>query len=49
MYTPPSALRLFTARIPNARSVLLPDVGHSAYWEQPAAFNRAVLDFVARY
>ncbi|MGD9902062.1 MAG: alpha/beta fold hydrolase [Vicinamibacterales bacterium] len=49
MYTPPAALRLFLARIPGAASVVLPEVGHSAYWEQPAAFNRAVLDFVARY
>jgi pimeloyl-ACP methyl ester carboxylesterase len=49
MYTPPAALQLFAARIPNAASVVLPDVGHSAYWEQPAAFNRAVLEFVRRY
>jgi len=49
MYTPPAALRLFAERIPGATSIVLPDVGHSAYWEQPAAFNRAVLDFVGRY
>jgi pimeloyl-ACP methyl ester carboxylesterase len=49
MYTPPAALQLFSARIPGATSVVLPDVGHSAYWEQPEAFNRAVLDFVRRY
>ncbi len=49
MYTPPAALRLFAARIPGALSTVLPDVGHSAYWEQPAAFNRAVLDFIARH
>lgn len=49
MYTPPAALRLFAARIPGAQSVLLPNVGHSAYWEQPEAFNRAVLEFVRRH
>ena len=49
MYTPPAALQLFAARIPGATSVVLPDVGHSAYWEQPEAFNRAVLDFVRRH
>ena len=48
MYTPPAALQLFVARIPGATSVVLPDVGHSAYWEQPEAFNRVVLDFVRR-
>ena len=49
MYTPPAALQLFASRIPGATSVVLPDVGHSAFWEQPEAFNRAVLDFVRRY
>ncbi|MGE0363081.1 MAG: alpha/beta fold hydrolase [Vicinamibacterales bacterium] len=49
MYTPPAALRLFADRIPGAAAIVLPDVGHSAYWEQPEAFNRAVLEFVRRY
>jgi len=26
--------------------VVAPDAGHSAYWEQPEVFNRAVLDFI---
>ena len=46
LYTPPSVLRLFTARIRHAESVVIPECGHSAYWEQPEAFNRAVLDFI---
>jgi pimeloyl-ACP methyl ester carboxylesterase len=49
MYTPPAALRLFADRIPGAMSVVLPDIGHSAFWEAPEAFNRAVLEFVARH
>jgi pimeloyl-ACP methyl ester carboxylesterase len=49
MYTPPAALRLFAARIPGAESVVLPDVGHSAYWEQAEAFNRAVIEFLRRH
>ena len=49
MYTPPAALQLFAARIKGATSVVLPDVGHSAYWEQPEAFNRTVLDFLRRH
>lgn len=49
MYTPPSVLRLFTARIKGAESVVVPEVGHSTYWEQPEIFNRAVLDFLRRY
>jgi pimeloyl-ACP methyl ester carboxylesterase len=49
LYTPPSVLRLFTARIMHAESVILPEVGHSAYWEQPEIFNRAVLEFLRKY
>lgn len=32
--------------IPGARFVTLPGTGHFALWEQPAAFNRVVLDFL---
>ena len=49
MYTPPAALQLFAARIPGATSVVVPDVGHSAYWEAPEAFNEAVLAFIRRH
>jgi pimeloyl-ACP methyl ester carboxylesterase len=44
--TPPSIARLIAAEIPNSRVALIPESGHSTYWEQPEAFNRAVLDFV---
>ena len=46
LYTPPSVLRLFAARFPNCESLVIPECGHSAFWEQPEAFNRAVLDFI---
>jgi pimeloyl-ACP methyl ester carboxylesterase len=49
LYTPPSVLRLFAARFPNCESVVIPECGHSAFWEQPEAFNRAVLDFIAKH
>jgi pimeloyl-ACP methyl ester carboxylesterase len=49
MYTPPAALQLFAARIPGASTLVVPDVGHSAYWEAPAVFNQAVLAFVGRH
>jgi pimeloyl-ACP methyl ester carboxylesterase len=42
-------LRLFAARIKNAESVILPEAGHSAYWEQPEVFNRAVLGFIRKH
>jgi len=46
MSTPPSISRLIAAEIPNSRVALMPESGHSTYWEQPELFNRAVLDFV---
>jgi pimeloyl-ACP methyl ester carboxylesterase len=49
LYTPPPVLALFAARIEGAESVLVPDVGHAAYWEAPDVFNRAVLTFIARH
>jgi len=49
LYTPPPVLALFAARIKGAETVVVPDVGHSAYWEAPDVFNRAVLSFIARH
>ena len=49
MYTPPAALQLFAGRIPGAASVVVPDVGHSAFWEAPEAFNQAVIAFIRRH
>jgi pimeloyl-ACP methyl ester carboxylesterase len=49
LYTPPSVLRLFAARFPNCESVVVPECGHSAFWEQPELFNRAVLDFISKH
>ena len=42
-------LALFAARIRGAESVIVPKVGHSAYWEQPEIFNQAVLDFLGKH
>jgi pimeloyl-ACP methyl ester carboxylesterase len=34
------------AKIPGARKVVIPDAGHAANMDQPAAFNAAILDFL---
>ena len=47
--TPPSIARMIAARIANSELVVVPESGHSVYWEQPEAFNRAVLDFIAKH
>ncbi len=49
LYTPPSVLRLLAARFPNCESLIVPECGHSAFWEQPEAFNSAVLDFIQKH
>jgi pimeloyl-ACP methyl ester carboxylesterase len=49
MYAPPPVMRLFAARIKGAEAVVVPEAGHSAYWEQPDVFNRAVLDFIKKH
>jgi pimeloyl-ACP methyl ester carboxylesterase len=49
LYTPPSVLELFSRRIKTSTTVILPGVGHSAYWEQPELFNQAVLEFIRQH
>jgi len=49
MYAPPPLLRMFSARIKGAESLIIPEAGHSAYWEKPDVFNRAVLDFMRKH
>jgi len=49
LYAPPPVLRLFAARIKRVESVIVPEAGHSTYWEQPEVFNRSVLDFIGRH
>lgn len=49
MFAPPPFLKMFTARIRNSQSVVIPEAGHSSYWEKPEIFNRAVLDFIKKH
>jgi pimeloyl-ACP methyl ester carboxylesterase len=49
LYAPPAVLRLFSARIKTAETVIVPEAGHSSYWEQPDVFNRAVLTFIRKH
>ena len=49
LYAPPAVMRLFAARIKSSESVVVPEVGHSAYWEQPDVFNQKTLEFVRKH
>ena len=46
---PPPMLRMYAARIPGAELKIVPEAGHSLYWEQPELFNRTLLDFFGRH
>jgi pimeloyl-ACP methyl ester carboxylesterase len=49
MYAPPPLLRMFSSRIKGSESLIIPEAGHSSYWEKPDVFNRAVLDFMRKH
>jgi pimeloyl-ACP methyl ester carboxylesterase len=48
MFTPPSIMRMIARHIPDNEVVIVPECGHSPYWEQPEFFNRRVLGFISR-
>lgn len=49
LYAPPPLQAMIATYLPNAETHTLREVGHAAYWEQPAAFNDIVLAFLARH
>jgi pimeloyl-ACP methyl ester carboxylesterase len=48
-YAPPPVMRAFADAIPGAEFVVIEGAGHSAYWEKPEEWNRAVVGFLQRY
>ena len=46
--SPPSMMRLWAAKIPDAQFTLVPEAGHAVSWEQPEAFNEIVLEFLRK-
>ena len=49
LQAPPWVMRRQLARIPGAEFIVLPEASHSINWEQPEAFNRAVLEFIRKH
>ena len=49
LYTPPSVLRMFLAHMHAAESAIIPETGHSSYWESPGSFNDVVLGFMGKH
>ncbi len=49
LYMPPSRLRAYASYWQSPEVVIFREAGHAPYWEQPDAFNRLVVDFIARH
>jgi pimeloyl-ACP methyl ester carboxylesterase len=49
MYAPPPLMKMFAAHIKGSESLVIPEAGHSSYWEKPEVFNRAVLEFIRKH
>jgi pimeloyl-ACP methyl ester carboxylesterase len=49
MFAPPPVLKMFAMHIRGAETVVVPEAGHSTYWEQPDVFNQAVLNFIRKH
>jgi pimeloyl-ACP methyl ester carboxylesterase len=49
LIAPPPVARLFARHIPDCRLEVIPECGHSAYWERPAVFNEIVSGFLRRH
>ncbi|MFT8245731.1 alpha/beta fold hydrolase [Roseomonas sp. BN140053] len=49
LWAPPALQRLFLRRLPQAEGVVIREAGHAAHWEQPGAFNTALIGFLDRH
>jgi len=49
MTAPPALMKLLASRIKGAEFLVVPNAGHSVYWEEPDVFNRSVLDFIRKH
>jgi pimeloyl-ACP methyl ester carboxylesterase len=45
-YAPPPVMKLFADHIPGSKFAVIEKAGHSAYLEQPDAWNRLIIDFL---
>jgi pimeloyl-ACP methyl ester carboxylesterase len=40
---------MFADRIKGSKFMVVPEAGHSTYWENPEVFNSAVLQFIRKH
>jgi pimeloyl-ACP methyl ester carboxylesterase len=50
-YTPPATMRMFVSHLKhgNGAGAVIPESAHATYWENPDAYNRAVLAFIRKH
>jgi len=50
-YTPPAMMRIFVSHLKhgNGAGAVIPESAHATYWENPEAYNRAVLNFIRKH
>jgi pimeloyl-ACP methyl ester carboxylesterase len=46
---PPARMREVARAVPGSELVFVAEAGHSLHWEQPEAFNKALIDFMGRH
>jgi pimeloyl-ACP methyl ester carboxylesterase len=49
LYMPPSVLRMFLERMKTAEWAIIPETGHSSYWESSELFNATMLAFLCKH
>ena len=45
----PALMKILASHIPNAELLVVPNAGHSVYWEEPELFNGTVLNFIRKH
>ena len=48
LYAPPPVMRRIADHIPHSEFVIIPEAGHTPFWEQPDIFNAAVVKFLRK-
>ncbi len=49
LYQPPPLMREYASHLQNVEACVLSECGHSAYWEQPDAFNATLIAFLRKH
>lgn len=49
LLAPPAMMRIWATHMKNHEWAVVPDAGHAVTWEQPEAFNEAVLQFLKKH